>query len=161
MWRRGFKYFSKSQRGDQKRNISTWEPTIQMCFNGAVSYCCLPRYKTPDTYIKAAAVETICHLVGVFIEIWLLVDREEVILFSIFFFFAGMTQALFGFTHSASTHSLTACVRLIRCVCVSSSLLPPCIWQCPSLFLSPPPPSLIRASHRQNTDTLPFPKPGE
>ena len=130
MWRRGFKYFSKSQRGDQKRNISTWEPTIQMCFNGAsVSYCCLPRYKTPDTYMKAAAVETICHLVGVFIEIWLLVDRRggySFFFFFFFFFFAGMTQALFGFTHSASTHSLTVCVSPSMCVCVCMCVcLPP------------------------------------
>lgn len=125
MWRRGFKYFSKSQRGDQKRNISTWEPTIQMCFNGAVSYCCLPRYKTPDTYMKAAAVETICHLVGVFIEIWLLVDREEVILFSFFFFLQEWhKRCLVLRIPPQHTAWLRACVSFDVCVCLPPSCLP-------------------------------------
>ena len=73
--------------------------------------------------MKAAAVQTACHLVGVFIEIWLLVDRRGYPVFLSFFLQEWHKRC---FTHSASTHCLTVCVRLILrvCVCLPPSCLP-------------------------------------
>lgn len=93
--------------------------------------------------MNAAALETLWSCVTflscfrVFIQIWVLVDGEGL--------FVGTTHTLFGFTHSAWTHSLTGCVcACMRArVCLPPSCLPAADSVPPSFSL-PPPPSFIR-----------------
>lgn len=73
--------------------------------------------------MKAAAVQTACHLVGVFIEIWLLVDRRGYPVFLSFFCRNDTSVVL----RIPPQHTAWLCACVSFCVCVCVCLPPSCL----------------------------------